>query len=281
MPKNTRPTYRFRGQTPPKPTDRASVLAFAPSSDGGKDGVATLRLLDPIDSWGGMWGVSAKEFAEALDDLPADVHTIELHVNSGGGEVFEAVAIMNMLREHRARVVAYVDGWAASAASFLVASADETIMMPDTQLMIHDAWGLAVGPAEVMRETGQILDRLSDNIASVYAAKAGGSSEDWRAAMLAETWYSAVEAVEAGLADRIWTAPATGDDAKTEDAASAAADLGFKYAGREQAPPPPAIATDQAAAPAPVDTTEETGSQSALETRRRRHSARQRAAKVA
>jgi ATP-dependent protease ClpP protease subunit len=66
----------------------------------------------------------------------------------------------------------------------------------NTQLMIHDAWGLCVGPAVDMRDMADRLDQISNNIASVYSAKAGGSKDDWRGAMLAETWYDADEAVE-------------------------------------------------------------------------------------
>ncbi len=222
--------YRFRGQIAPQPETRASVLAFAPTSED-DSGVATLRLYDPIDSYGEYWGVSAKEFAAALAALPTDTQEIRLHINSPGGEVFEAVAILNQLRQHRARVVAIVDGIAASAASFLAAGADETIMAPNSTLMVHDAWGICVGNAADMRDLGDLLDKLSDNIASIYSAKAGGSIEDWRSVMLAEAWFTADEAVAAGLADSI--------DGVAEAEAENAFDLSqFRYAGRAEAPPP-------------------------------------------
>lgn len=220
-------TFRFRGSVMPAPGVRASALA--PSADG-EPGVQTLRLYDPIDSWGGDWGVSAKEFAAALSSLPADTTEIRLHINSPGGEVFEAVAILNQLRAHPARVVTIVDGLAASAASFIATGADETVMGRNAQLMIHDAWGLCVGNAGDMRGLADLLDRLSNNIADVYAAKAGGTVEDWRTAMLAESWYSADEAVAAGLADGVASVP---------DAPAASFDTkGFKYASRSNAPGP-------------------------------------------
>jgi ATP-dependent Clp endopeptidase proteolytic subunit ClpP len=224
--------YRFRGHVAPEKGIRASVL----TSDA-VDGVATMRLYDPIDSWGGEWGVSAKEFVASLDALPADTATIRLHINSPGGEVYEGITMLNALRNHKARVVAVVDGLAASAASFLAAGADEVVMARNSQLMIHDAWGMGIGNAQVMRDLAGRLDKISDNIASVYAAKSGGSVEDWRAAMLAETWYSDEEAVAAGLADRVEEAPAPADAPK------AAFDLSvFQYPGREQAPPPAPVA---------------------------------------
>src|SRR5690606_23932349 len=85
--------------------------------------VARLRLFDPIDSWGEWWGMSAKDFAAALDELPAEVDTLELLINSPGGDVFDGLAIVNTMRAHSARTVATVQGIAASAASFIAAAA--------------------------------------------------------------------------------------------------------------------------------------------------------------
>lgn len=216
------------------------------------DGVATFRLYDPVDSWGDWWGTSAKEFAEALDQLPADVVEIRLHINSPGGEVFEAIAILNALRAHKARFVAVVDGLAASAASFIAAGADELVMAPNSELMIHDAWGLCVGNAADMVVMAELLDHLSDNVASVYAAKAGGSVEEWRASMQRETWFSASEAVDAGLADRI-SEPAT-----TEGQPSNRFDLSiFTYAGRSHAPTPIIDAPSGAVEPEAAEVAEE------------------------
>lgn len=229
--------YRFRNAMPTVGI-RASILSPEIA-----DGVAVMRLFDPIDDWGGDWGVSAKEFAVALAALPEDVHTIHLHVNSPGGMVFEGITILNQLRQHPARVVAVVDGLAASAASFIVCGADEVQMAPNTQLMIHDAWGLAIGDAAAMRDTADLLDRLSNNIASVYAAKTGGSTEEWRTAMLAESWYSAEEAVAAGLADGIF-----GEEPRDAADAQASFDLStFKYSSRDEAPAP--ILTSRAGFP--------------------------------
>lgn len=232
-----RTTYRFWGRRDPSGREKPPIRAELQATEV-EAGVARLRLYDPIDSWGGIWGVSAKEFADTLDELPAGTSELRLHINSPGGEVFEGIAIMNLLRAHPARVVGVVDGLAASAASFIAAAADELVMNPNTELMIHDAWGIAIGPAETMRDVAGRLDALSDNIASVYQRKAGGTVEDWRAAMLAETWYSADESVAAGLADRVDDGDAPDEDAA---AAQAAFDLTvFRNAGREQAPGPAA-----------------------------------------
>lgn len=206
-----RNNYRFWGRNKPQ---RSAPMGLADVVSA-EEGVATLRIYDPIDSWGGEWGVSAKEFAQAMNTLPDDTTSIRLHLNSPGGEVYEGIAILNTLRNHPARVTAIIDGLAASAASFIAAGADEVIMGRNSQLMIHDAWGLAIGNAEDMRDMSERLDKISNNIASVYAVKAGGNVEEWRAAMLAETWYDADEAVEAGLADSVQEAvPEAEQDAR-------------------------------------------------------------------
>lgn len=164
---------------------------------------ATIRLFDAIDSWGEVWGMSAAELAETLDGLPASVSTIEVLINSPGGDVFDGIAMVNTLRAHPARVVAVVQGLAASAASFIAVTANETVMMPNSELMIHNAWGACVGDDADMTAMAQTLDRLSDNIADMYTAKAGGSRATWRQRMRAETWYPADDAVAVGLADRV------------------------------------------------------------------------------
>lgn len=249
--------YRFHGRYRPTPEDRTPIVDLTEPGSAA-DGVATLRIYDPIDSWGGEWGVSAKEFAQALAALPGDVTEIRLHLNSPGGEVYEGIAILNQLRAHPARVVAVVDGLAASIASFIAAGADEVVMGRNSQLMIHDAWGLCIGAAADMRHMAGQLDQISNNIASVYADKAGGDTTTWRDAMLAETWYSAEEAVAAGLADAIDGTPAT--------APANRFDLSiFQHAGRAAAPAPDVAAgerTAPAADPAPED---------ALDRDRRRH----------
>jgi ATP-dependent protease ClpP protease subunit len=164
----------------------------------------------------GYWGVTAQEFIAELRDLGS--RPIDLHVNSPGGEVFDGLAILNAIIDHPARVVAYIDGLAASAASFLVQGADEIVMKRGAMMMIHDAIGGCYDNAAGMRLTAEILDAVSDSIADVYAAKAGQDAKHWRNIMSAkDTWYTAVEAVEAGLADRI-EARGVADGEQVDDA---------------------------------------------------------------
>ena len=241
-PAGDQPRYRFRGALPPTPGCSTPILDAITAIDEG-DGTATLRIYDPVDSWGGEWGVSAKEVAAGLDALPESIHSIRLHINSPGGEVWEGIAITNLLRRHSARVTAIVDGIAASAASFIAASMDELVMAPNSQLMIHDAWGIAIGDAATMRDTAELLDKVSDNIADMYARKAGGDRAEWRAVMQEEAWYNADEAVAAGLADRVEEQAPTAEP-------KAAFDLSvFAYAGRDDAPAPPLPSQTSGAAP--------------------------------
>jgi ATP-dependent Clp endopeptidase proteolytic subunit ClpP len=241
--------YRFRGSIAPTKAVKRPVRAEVEETDDGPK-VGKLHIDDVIDSWGGYWGTSAKEFNEALDEL-GDVDEIHVHINSPGGEVYEGISILNSLRRHPANVTAIVDGLAASAASFIAVGVDKTVMAPNTEMMIHDAWGIALGPAADMHAMGDRLDKLSNNIAGMYAEKAGGDADTWRGFMLDETWYSADEAVAAGLADEIEGAAAAETDDEDELIA-ASFDLSvFKHAGRASAPKP--ANARRKAPPAPVD----------------------------
>ncbi len=163
----------------------------------GTTGPAKLYLYDEIS----YWGVTAADFVAELSMLGNQ--DVDLHVNSPGGDVFDGLAILNTLRAYSGRVVAYVDGIAASAASFIVMGADEVVMQPNTELMIHDAWGMCLGNSADMRDMAERLDKVSDNIASIYARRGSDDTATWRERMRAEMWLSPEEAVEYGLADRV------------------------------------------------------------------------------
>lgn len=183
------------------------------------------------DEIGGWFGVEASQFARELANLDAD--TIDLRVNSPGGDVYDGVAIMNALRRHKARVVATIDGLAASAASFIIMAADEIIMGRGSEVMIHDAWSGMYGNADELRSEAGHLDRISNTIAALYAERAGGEVTQWRAAMQTESWYSADEAVAAGLADKVDGTTAAAPEASAFQSLSR-----FAHAGRSTAPTP-------------------------------------------
>jgi len=206
---DTKRTIRYWGKRVP-PQNKAeffnAITTPAPAGDGT---VATIRMYGPIDSWGGYWGISTKDVGEVLDALPDSVSQIILRVNSPGGEVFEGVAILNMLRAHKASVTAVVDGLAASAASIIAVGCDETVMSPGTQMMIHSPSTIVWGNAAEMRKTADVLDGIEDSIIEVYTEKAG--VKDWAQLMADETWLTAAESVDLGLADRVAVVPDAGD----------------------------------------------------------------------
>jgi ATP-dependent protease ClpP protease subunit len=199
------------------------------------EGTATVRIYEEIDSWG-WFGLSAEEFAATIDGLPRNTARIVARINSPGGDVFDGITIANTLRAHPAPVTVIVDGLAASIASVIALAGDELIMGPQSEFMIHDAWGIGRGNAADMHQLGDLLDHLSDNIAGAYASKGGGTQAEWRARMQAETWFSATETVEAGLADALdgagSAAPAVAPLAASFDRTA------FRYSGRTSAPAP-------------------------------------------
>lgn len=151
----------------------------------------------------GGWRMPADQFVKAVHAIQAPA--IDVHINSQGGFVWDAVAMYEALKSHAATVNGYVDGLAASAASFVLQAADNRIMATGSRAMIHDAQVVGYGsPAEV-RAAADLGDAVSNDIASIYADRAGGDVASWRAAMSATTWYSALQSVDAGLADRVST----------------------------------------------------------------------------
>lgn len=184
----------------------------------------------------GWWGTSAADFMNELKQITAN--TITLRLNSPGGDVFDGVAIMNALRSHPAAVTTQVDGLAASIASVIALAGDRIVMQPGATMMIHDASGMCYGQAPDMRELADMLDRHSDNIASLYAERAGGTVAEWRERMRGEAWFNADEAVAAGLADEVGQRR----DASDGEPVTNRWDLArFRYPGREHAPAPVAV----------------------------------------
>jgi ATP-dependent Clp endopeptidase proteolytic subunit ClpP len=160
-------------------------------------GETDVYLYDEI----GFFGITAQSFVDALNAVKTKV--INLFVNSPGGDVADGTAIYNALKRNSATINATVDGIAASAASFIIQAADKISMGKGSTMMIHEPWGLAVGDAANMRKMAEELDVFAENIAEIYADRAGGTPEDWRVKMVEETWYKAQAAVDAGLADEL------------------------------------------------------------------------------
>lgn len=215
MTTNTKLGNRYWGSIEPPKAKSEFFNAVATPTAQGNATVATIRMYGPIDSWGGWWGISTEDVARVLDALPESVEQIVLRINSPGGEVWEAMAILNMLGAHRASVLAVVDGLAASAASFIAASCDETVMSPGSQMMVHSPSSIAWGNAVEMRKTAQFLDKLEESMVEVYTAKAG--EKDWASLLGEETWLTATETVALGLADRVAVVPDVGTTSTVGD----------------------------------------------------------------
>jgi ATP-dependent protease ClpP protease subunit len=207
--------------------------------------ITKLYILNAI---GGYDGIQATDVVPEIHKIRTD--KIDIHVDSLGGDVFQATAIFNALQNHPAYKTAYVDGVAASAASFLIQAADHIVMGHGTQLMIHDAMGVFNGNVSGLDEFRALLDSTSNNIAAFYANRAGGDVKTWRKRMQAETWYTAEEAVAAGLADEV--AGRTLSPANLIQMELTLTNSGFNYKGRNNAPDPDGIPADKVTSEEPV-----------------------------
>ena len=196
---------------------------------------------ESIDWWTGeKEGVGAKAFLDTMRD--AKGKAVDLHINSGGGSVADAYAMMTAIAAHDAKVTAYVDGLAASAASYLTAAADEVVMSSVAWMMIHDATTFCWGGSEDMRAAADFLDKTNRHIAEIYAKRSGTHDVgDFEAAMSETTWFDAEGALEWGLVDRVEEAVAvaacmTADRATIDSAPEAAAGLISSKPDGAQAP---------------------------------------------
>lgn len=198
-----------------------------------KADITEISIYDEI----GYVGVTASDFIRDLDSVKSN--KISLRLNSPGGDVFDGIAIMNALKNHKAEVTVHIDGLAASIASVIAMAGDHVVMAKNATLMIHDAWTMGIGNSQDLRKTADLLDKTSDNIASIYADRSGSDVEAWRNMMREETWFSAEEAVEAGLADEVAGSASTAKN--TWDLSI------YNHAGRENAPAPQVVKEDKTA----------------------------------
>ncbi|MDB5618457.1 head maturation protease, ClpP-related [Tardiphaga sp.] len=195
--------FQNRGTEKPKAASKLEVRAAA-------DGAAEILIYDEI----GYWGVTAKDFATALSGITAS--TINVRINSPGGDVFDGLAIYNSLKAHPATINTFVDGWAASAASFIMLAGDTVTMAENSMAMIHKAWGIGVGNSDDMTALSGVLSKIDGQIAGMYAAKTGKDTAACLAAMAAETWFTATEAKAFGLVDKV-VGDDPGEDQETSD----------------------------------------------------------------
>ena len=151
------------------------------------------------------WRDSDTSAAGFRNDLKAlgDIDVINLHINSPGGEVFEGIAIYNMLKQHKAYINVYVDGLAASIASVITMAGDTVYMPENSMLMLHNPSTIVFGNADDLRKEADDLDKITQSVLTSYLDKAGDKLEEEQLSEILdnETWLSASEALDFGLAD--------------------------------------------------------------------------------
>lgn len=149
--------------------------------------------------------VSAFNLSKELEKVTAK--TIEVYINSYGGEVAEGLAIYNALKRHKAKVITYVDGFACSIASVIAMAGDERIMYPASLLMIHNAWTNAQGNAEELRKVADDLDTITSASIQAYKEHCNITEEELKELLDNETWLTAEQALEKGFITKIANAP--------------------------------------------------------------------------
>jgi ATP-dependent protease ClpP protease subunit len=182
-----------RNLTPP-PTLAPGVIRLNK-----KDDQAEVFIYGDIGGW--LDGIDAETFAKELAEM--DVKQLDVRINSGGGYVFDGIAIYNAIARHPAHTTMHIEGIAASIASVIPMAGDEIKIYEGTRMMIHKPWSFAIGDADAMRKEGDILDALQSDILDLYEARTGKERKDLTKWMDAETWFSAKEAVDKGFADEM------------------------------------------------------------------------------
>jgi ATP-dependent Clp protease protease subunit len=168
---------------------------------------------------------TAESLVATLDGLE-DVSKINVYINSYGGEVAEGLAIYNALKRHKAKVVTYCDGFAASIASVIFMAGDERIMNDSSLLMIHNAWSIGVGNAEQLRKQADDLEKITQASVAAYKAHSTLSEEEIKNLMDKESWILPDEALEYGFATSI---EKTGNKAASQNAKMQLLDIVKKH----------------------------------------------------
>lgn len=196
--------------------------ALAAKDDDKKDSdEASINIYDVIgEDWMGE-GMTAKRIAGILRSIGE--RDVVVNINSPGGDLFEGIAIYNLLRDHDHRVTTRVIGLAASAASVIAMAGDEIQVARAGFMMIHNVWVLAMGNRNDLRESADQLETFDDALASVYAARTGMEKKAVAKLMDRETWFSGEQAIEQGFAEALL--PADELEEKKEDDDKPAASL--------------------------------------------------------
>lgn len=180
-----------------------------------KDGAADLYIYGDIYEGAHVWnaftgvdcGTDSLELVDALNQLPAEVGEVNVHINSYGGDVSEGVAIYTALRNCGRTVNTYVDGFACSIASVVLMAGERRVMGPASLVMVHDPWMKATGNAEELRKAAEDLDVIGQASRAAYMGRVAISAEELDRLMREETWLGAEQAVEYGFATEVAADP--------------------------------------------------------------------------
>jgi len=143
----------------------------------------------------------AAELVRSLAEMKQK--TITVRINSPGGDVFDAVAIFNVLQSHKSKIITRIESLAASSASFIALAGKEVQAYKNAMMMIHDPWVLAMGNQYDLREIAAILEKISGNMVDIYASESNVGKKEVKEMLKAETWMTAKEAKEKGFIDTI------------------------------------------------------------------------------
>ena len=161
------------------------------------EGIADIYIFDEI----GTYGITAQEFITDIKDLKDT--PINLRINSLGGDVFDGMAMYNVIKRREAKTTVYIEGIAASIATIVALGADEVVMAENSLFMIHNAWGGTMGESKDMRKTADTLDKITGELTDIYMKKTGLSYDALAEMMDEETWLNADEAYKLRFIDTI------------------------------------------------------------------------------
>ena len=205
-----------------------------------KDKEASIYIFGDIVSWELFESdVSSYSLVKEIESLPEDIETINVYINSYGGEVAEGLAIYNVLRRHKAKVKTYSDGFACSAASVVFMAGDERIMSNASLLMIHNAWLLTWGDQNELRKDADDLETINAATIQAYMNHVSISEDELKTMLDAETWISAADALEMGFATSVVNPAATDKAAASLRLRKQMADMILNRQSKEEARPEP------------------------------------------
>ena len=146
--------------------------------------------------------VTPKAFKAELDDL-GDIDTLDVFINSPGGDVFAGWALINILKRHKATTIGYNDGLVASIAFDIFQSMDKRMASETSIFMTHNCWTFAMGDRHALRKLADEMEKIDGMLAETTSKKSGKTVDEIKAIQDAESWYTAAEAVDEGFADEL------------------------------------------------------------------------------